>query len=164
MKLSVTHFSILLFPSQVFSSHPYPSSNSIFSLITFSYRCPRSNPLRSTSFIICSFLFSFLPSPLPSLSISLCHSLSLPPPFFFLSLHLSSSLSLTLVLFLHFSSSLCFSGGPLPEELLPQVKVPVRILWGENDPWEPIEMGRKAYGSFPCVDEFVTLPGTYTVI
>lgn len=51
------------------------------------------------------------------------------------------------------------SGGPLPEELLPQVTVPVRILWGENDPWEPIEMGRKAYGSFPLVDEFVTLPG-----
>ena len=51
------------------------------------------------------------------------------------------------------------SGGPLPEELLPQVKVPVRILWGENDPWEPIEMGRAAYAGFPCVDEFVTLPG-----
>ena len=52
-----------------------------------------------------------------------------------------------------------YSGGPLPEELLPQVKVPVRILWGENDPWEPIEMGRKAYANFPCVDEFVTLRG-----
>lgn len=51
------------------------------------------------------------------------------------------------------------SGGPLPEELLPKVTVPVRILWGENDPWEPIEMGRKTYGGFPCVDEFVTLPG-----
>ena len=98
MKLSMTHFSILLFPSQVFSSHPYPSSNSIFSLITFSYRCPRSNPLRSTSFIICSFLFSFLPSPLPSLSISLCHSLSLPPPFSF-SLSISLPLSLSHLFF-----------------------------------------------------------------
>ena len=61
--------------------------------------------------------------------------------------------------FINFLHYLLFSGGPLPEELLPQVKVPVRILWGENDPWEPIEMGRAAYGGFPCVDEFVTLPG-----
>ena len=41
------------------------------------------------------------------------------------------------------------------------VKSPVRILWGENDPWEPIDMGR-AYADktlYPCVDEFVPLPG-----
>lgn len=50
------------------------------------------------------------------------------------------------------------SGGPLPEELLPQVTCPVRILWGENDPWEPISLGR-AYGDFDCVDEFVPLIG-----
>jgi pimeloyl-ACP methyl ester carboxylesterase len=54
--------------------------------------------------------------------------------------------------------SFIFSGGPLPEELLPQVKCPVRILWGENDPWEPIEQGR-AYAEYDCVDEFVPLKG-----
>ena len=57
-----------------------------------------------------------------------------------------------------FLDFISYSSGPLPEELLPQVKVPVRILWGENDPWEPIKMGRM-YGDFPIVDEFVTLPG-----
>ena len=51
-----------------------------------------------------------------------------------------------------------FSGGPLPEELLPQMKCPVRILWGENDPWEPIAMGRDLSKN-SCVDEFVVLPG-----
>ena len=67
-----------------------------------------------------------------------------------------------LFLIIYFLLCISCSGGPLPEELLPQVKVPVRILWGENDPWEPIEMGRAAYGGFPCVDEFVTLPGANT--
>ena len=57
-------------------------------------------------------------------------------------------------MFLDFIS---YSGGPLPEELLPQTKQPVRILWGEKDPWEPINLGR-AYANFDCVDEFVPLP------
>ncbi len=57
-----------------------------------------------------------------------------------------------------FLDFISYSGGPLPEELLPQVKVPVRILWGENDPWEPIEAGR-AYADYDIVDEFVPLPG-----
>lgn len=57
-----------------------------------------------------------------------------------------------------FLDFISYSGGPLPEELLPQVSCPVRILWGENDPWEPIELG-KAYANYDCVDEFVTLPG-----
>ena len=35
--------------------------------------------------------------------------------------------------------------------------MPVRILWGEKDPWEPIKDGRK-YADFACVDEFVPLP------
>ena len=34
---------------------------------------------------------------------------------------------------------------------------PVRILWGENDPWEPMEMGRNLYGGYKCVDKFVVL-------
>ena len=60
-----------------------------------------------------------------------------------------------------FLDFISYSSGPLPEFLLPKVQNPVRILWGENDPWEPIDMGR-AYANkalYPCVDEFVTLPG-----
>ncbi|KAE8678829.1 Alpha/beta-Hydrolases superfamily protein isoform 2 [Hibiscus syriacus] len=46
-----------------------------------------------------------------------------------------------------FLEFICYSGGPLPEELLPQVK----------DPWESIELGR-AYGNFDTVEDFVVLP------
>ena len=38
--------------------------------------------------------------------------------------------------------------------------VPVSILWGEKDPWEPIKLGR-AYADFDCVEEFVALPGAH---
>ncbi|XP_074292642.1 uncharacterized protein LOC141619529 [Silene latifolia] len=56
-----------------------------------------------------------------------------------------------------FLEFICYSDGPLPEELLPQVKCPVLIAWGDKDPWEPIELG-KAYGNFETVEEFVVLP------
>ncbi|KAG2300094.1 hypothetical protein Bca52824_036566 [Brassica carinata] len=56
-----------------------------------------------------------------------------------------------------FLEFICYSGGPLPEDLLPLVKCPVLIAWGEKDPWEPIELGR-AYGDFDAVEEFVVLP------
>ncbi len=36
--------------------------------------------------------------------------------------------------------------------------MPVSILWGEKDPWEPIELGR-AYADYDCVEEFIALPG-----
>ena len=57
-----------------------------------------------------------------------------------------------------FLDFISYSDGPLPEDLLPQCNVPVRILWGENDPWEPIKLGR-VYANYDCVDEFVTLSG-----
>ncbi|KAL9235037.1 hypothetical protein vseg_009837 [Gypsophila vaccaria] len=56
-----------------------------------------------------------------------------------------------------FLEFICYSDGPLPEELLPQVKCPVLIAWGDKDPWEPIEQGR-AYGNFETVEDFVVLP------
>ena len=63
-----------------------------------------------------------------------------------------------------FLDFISYSGGPLPEELLPQVNCPVRFLWGANDPWEPINEGRELYfgdkpgiNRFDCVDEFVEL-------
>lgn len=59
-----------------------------------------------------------------------------------------------------FLDFISYSGGPLPEDLLEgmPLQIPVRILWGENDPWEPIELGR-SFAAYPCVDEFVTIPG-----
>ncbi|XP_022886209.1 pheophytinase, chloroplastic [Olea europaea var. sylvestris] len=56
-----------------------------------------------------------------------------------------------------FLEFICYSGGPLPEELLPQVKCPVLVAWGEKDPWEPIDLGR-AYAEFDSVEDFVVLP------
>lgn len=56
-----------------------------------------------------------------------------------------------------FLEFICYSGGPLPEELLPQIKCPVLVAWGDKDPWEPIELGR-AYGNFDPVEDFVVLP------
>lgn len=56
-----------------------------------------------------------------------------------------------------FLEFICYSDGPLPEELLPQVKCPVLIAWGDKDPWEPIELGRN-YGNFDSVEDFVVLP------
>jgi pimeloyl-ACP methyl ester carboxylesterase len=29
--------------------------------------------------------------------------------------------------------------GPKPEELLPRIGQPLLVLWGENDPWTPIQ-------------------------
>jgi len=58
-----------------------------------------------------------------------------------------------------FLDFISYSGGPLPEELLPQCKVPVCLAWGEEDPWELVDLGYEAYAGFPAVDEFIRLPG-----
>ncbi|WP_286186644.1 alpha/beta fold hydrolase [Geitlerinema sp. P-1104] len=50
-----------------------------------------------------------------------------------------------------------YSQGPLPEELLESLPCPTLILWGEDDPWEPVELGRKL-ADYPAVDAFITLP------
>ena len=44
-----------------------------------------------------------------------------------------------------------YSGGPLPEDLLSTIEVPVMIGWGDQDPWEPIESGR-AYADYDSVE------------
>ena len=43
-----------------------------------------------------------------------------------------------------FASVLTAPPGPTPQELLPKVKSPLLILWGEADPWTPIT-GAKIY-------------------
>lgn len=57
-----------------------------------------------------------------------------------------------------FLSFITDSKGVLPEDLLPQIQVPVLIAWGTDDPWEPFEKG-KALAEFPAVQQFVPLPG-----
>lgn len=37
------------------------------------------------------------------------------------------------------------------------LQCPVLVVWGDKDPWEPIELGR-AYGNFDTVEDFVVLP------
>jgi pimeloyl-ACP methyl ester carboxylesterase len=49
-----------------------------------------------------------------------------------------------------------YSQGPLPEDLLAVLPCPALMLWGEDDPWEPIELGRNL-AKFSCVDQFIAL-------
>lgn len=56
---------------------------------------------------------------------------------------------------------LAFTGyfnGPLPEDLLPKLTCPTIVLWGTQDPWEPIGLGR-AFAQYPAVEQFVELEG-----
>jgi pimeloyl-ACP methyl ester carboxylesterase len=51
-----------------------------------------------------------------------------------------------------------YSFGPLPEDLLPLLPCPAIILWGTEDPWEPIALGQEL-GKFPQVQKFIPLEG-----
>lgn len=51
-----------------------------------------------------------------------------------------------------------YSQGPLPEDLLPQLTCPTVLLWGTEDPWEPVAMGREL-ATIPTVDQFIPLEG-----
>ncbi len=51
-----------------------------------------------------------------------------------------------------------YSSGPLPEDLLPLLPCPAMILWGTEDPWEPIDLGREL-ANFPQVQKFIPLAG-----
>lgn len=51
-----------------------------------------------------------------------------------------------------------YSQGPLPEDLLPLLPCPAILLWGEQDPWEPFELGQKL-SDFPMVERFIPLEG-----
>lgn len=50
-----------------------------------------------------------------------------------------------------------YSQGPLPEDLLEVLPCPALLLWGEADPWEPIDLGREL-ANFPAVQQFIALP------
>ena len=51
-----------------------------------------------------------------------------------------------------------YSQGPLPEDLLPQLACPALMLWGADDPWEPIDLGREL-SHYPAVEAFIALDG-----
>jgi pimeloyl-ACP methyl ester carboxylesterase len=51
-----------------------------------------------------------------------------------------------------------YSQGPLPEDLLEALPCSALILWGEEDPWEPITLGRE-FIKFPQVEKFIPLIG-----
>jgi pimeloyl-ACP methyl ester carboxylesterase len=51
-----------------------------------------------------------------------------------------------------------YSQGPLPEDLLPILPCPALIVWGAEDPWEPVELG-KEFAKFLTVEKFITLEG-----
>ncbi|MEM9213025.1 MAG: alpha/beta fold hydrolase [Cyanobacteria bacterium P01_F01_bin.150] len=49
-----------------------------------------------------------------------------------------------------------YSQGPLPEDLYSQLPCRALILWGQDDPWEPMDMA-KPWADFDSVDDFVVL-------
>jgi pimeloyl-ACP methyl ester carboxylesterase len=51
-----------------------------------------------------------------------------------------------------------YSQGPLPEDLLPQLQCPVWIIWGQDDPWEPVALGRR-FTTYAAVRAMEELPG-----
>lgn len=51
-----------------------------------------------------------------------------------------------------------YSQGPLPEDLLAILPCSAIFLWGTDDPWEPIDLGRKL-ANFPQVQQFIPLEG-----
>ncbi len=55
-----------------------------------------------------------------------------------------------------FVAFISYSQGPTPESLLVKLPCEAIILWGENDPWEAIALGRE-FTKFPCVSQFIPI-------
>ncbi len=51
-----------------------------------------------------------------------------------------------------------YSQGPLPEDLLEVLPCPALMMWGAEDPWEPIALGQEL-ARFACVQQFIPLEG-----
>jgi len=47
----------------------------------------------------------------------------------------------------------------LAPELLAELDLPVRMLWGEADPWEPVAEAQRWAATYACVQELRVLPG-----
>jgi pimeloyl-ACP methyl ester carboxylesterase len=57
-----------------------------------------------------------------------------------------------------FLAFISYSQGPLAEDLLPSVTCPMIMLWGTDDPWEAIALGREL-ATYGLVEEFIPLEG-----
>lgn len=57
-----------------------------------------------------------------------------------------------------FLAFISYSQGALPEDLLPLMPCPTVVLWGMEDPWEPIALGRAMVQQYPDI-EFIPLAG-----
>lgn len=51
-----------------------------------------------------------------------------------------------------------YSGGPTPEELLETLPCPAILLWGKEDPWEPIGIAQ-TWQQYPTVQAFIPIEG-----
>ena len=47
----------------------------------------------------------------------------------------------------------------LAPDLLADLEVPVRLLWGEADPWEDVAEARQWADRYPCIEALTVLPG-----
>ncbi|WP_398334299.1 alpha/beta fold hydrolase [Vulcanococcus sp.] len=47
----------------------------------------------------------------------------------------------------------------LAPQLLQHLATPVRMLWGEADPWEPVAEAQRWQQAFACIQELTVLPG-----
>ncbi len=61
-----------------------------------------------------------------------------------------------------FASILTAPAGPSISELLPKVKHPLLVLWGEDDPWTPVKGGQifREFGENGYSIKFVSIPKT----
>ncbi len=47
----------------------------------------------------------------------------------------------------------------LAPQLLTNIDVPVDLIWGEKDPWEPLEMAKSWSSTFPCIRSLEIIKG-----
>ena len=43
-------------------------------------------------------------------------------------------------------------------ELLPKIDINVKLIWGEKDPWEPIQEARKWFSTYKCIRSLEIIP------
>lgn len=57
-----------------------------------------------------------------------------------------------------FLAFITYDDGPIPEDFLPVLTQPSLVIWGEDDRFEPFELG-VALKHYSIVDQFVSFPG-----